>query len=155
MKPRFNSYNVRPRYTPGSPAAVDEDTARRVGREERDAYEHALSGIMGERERERAELLGLEGIAYTLHEHGSGRKFRWVQTDLITGRVTLRMQPSELEREGYLTFHQLPPWARELVLHGALRTSDLERRYWKLEAAPVEYQPEESAASPARQETGS
>lgn len=142
---RFNSYNVRPRYTPGSPAAVDRKTAEQVAREERDAYGHALTGIMGENERERAELLGVEGIAYTLHEQGSGRRFRWVQTDLITGRVTLRMQPSDLERQGYLSFDQLPPWARVALGLGSLRRSDLGRRFWKIDGGtPVEYQAEES-----------
>lgn len=143
MRARFNSYNVRPRYTPGSPAAVDEDTAFRVAREEREAYEHALTGIGGERERRRAEMLGLEGIVYTLHWQGSGRKFRWVQTDLVTGKQTLRLHQDELEREGYLNFDQLPPWARKLVMPFPLRTTDIERRFWKLEAEPVEYQPEE------------
>ena len=75
---RFNSYNVRPRYTPGSPAAVDEATALRVAEQERDGHEQALSGAWGEDERERAVQLGLTGIVYTLHEDGSGRKFRWV-----------------------------------------------------------------------------
>ena len=69
---KINSYNVRPRYSPGSPAAVDEATARRSAREERDSYETALSGAWGDAERQRAELLGLDGIAYELWEEGRG-----------------------------------------------------------------------------------
>lgn len=138
---RFNSYNVRPRYSPGSPAAVDEATALRVVREERDAYEHALAGAWGEAERQRAELLGLDGIVYSLHEDGRGRHFRWVQGDLITGTVTRRLDSEALRSEGYLSFSELPTWARERVPQ-TNRASDLERRFWRLGADVEEYHPE-------------
>ena len=141
MAVRFNSYNVRPRYTPGSPAVVDEATAQRVAREERDAYEHALTGAWGEAERQRAELLGVSSIVYSLHEDGSGRRFRWVQADLITDTITRRLDSEALHRSGYMSFAELPTWARERVPQ-TNRAYDMERRYWRLAADVEEYQPE-------------
>ena len=145
---RFNSYNVRPRYTPGSPASVNEAIALRVAAEERENYEVALSGMWGDAERARAEALGLAGIVYTLHEEGRGKRFRWVQIDLITGTTHRRLSDVTLRENGYLIWNELPPWAkveleRQGVTAGATRPSDLARRRWKLEATLVEYQPEE------------
>ncbi len=37
-------YTVHPRYTPGSPAAVDADTAQRVALDERKAYQEIVAG---------------------------------------------------------------------------------------------------------------
>jgi hypothetical protein len=59
-----SKWNVVPRYTAGSPAAVDPETAERVAKEERAAYERVLTGAYGEEEKRRAERLGLEGIVY-------------------------------------------------------------------------------------------
>jgi hypothetical protein len=64
----MNRYSVVPRYTAGSPAAVDEQTALRVAREERAAYERLMTGLYGEEEKRRAERLGLGGIVYTYSE---------------------------------------------------------------------------------------
>lgn len=61
-------YSVVPRYTAGSPAAVDEATAKHVAREERAAYERYITGLYGEEEKRRADRLGLEGIVYSYDE---------------------------------------------------------------------------------------
>jgi len=58
-----NYYNVRPRYTPGSPAMVNGRTASKVAKDEKEFYEYALSGTWGEKEKTRAEIEGLRGIA--------------------------------------------------------------------------------------------
>lgn len=55
-------YSVHPRYSPGSPAAVDAKTAMRVAANEVDGYYHALDGIYGIEDQERANRLGLSGI---------------------------------------------------------------------------------------------
>lgn len=75
-------FDVRPRYTAGSGAMVDERTARKVAAEERDAYEAALLGVYGEAERTKAEREGLSGIAIYMKETRTG----WLVFDLITER---------------------------------------------------------------------
>lgn len=56
--PRPPIYHVAPRYTPGSPAQVDHETADRVAREEASAF------LAGPAEEER----GIEGIVYATTE---------------------------------------------------------------------------------------
>lgn len=55
-------WNVRPRYSAGSPAMVDERTALSVARDEQEEYKAALDGIYGAKEASRARELGLSGI---------------------------------------------------------------------------------------------
>ena len=143
-RPRFNSHNVRPRYTGGSPAAVREELARHVARQERIAYEQALSGAWGEEERARAETLGLDGIVYELWEEGSGKKFRWLQRDLITDRLTRRLDDATLRAQGWVPFEGLPAWARTLVLPEGtpLRARDIERSRFRVGLDVERYQPE-------------
>jgi hypothetical protein len=57
-----SSFDVSPRYSPGSPALVDRLTAEKVMRTEREFYAHALEGIYGEAAQQKAQSLGLEGI---------------------------------------------------------------------------------------------
>ncbi|GAC1503360.1 MAG: hypothetical protein NVS1B10_08420 [Candidatus Saccharimonadales bacterium] len=59
---RNYSYYVAPRYTAGSPDAVDYETAHRVAREEHKAYYEHLEGHHGPENQERAKKLGLRGI---------------------------------------------------------------------------------------------
>jgi hypothetical protein len=56
------SFDVAPRYSPGSPALVDQPTAEKVMRAEREFYAHALEGIYGVEEQQKAKRMGLEGI---------------------------------------------------------------------------------------------
>lgn len=74
-------FNVSPRYTPGSPAMVDEDTAVRVAAEERRAYERALSGRYGTEEQDRALKLGVSGVV----ESRAESRRSWIVLDMITG----------------------------------------------------------------------
>jgi hypothetical protein len=65
---------------------VPERIARRVAAQELDAYEHALTGVYGVEERERAEREGLMGISELLVETRKG----WQVTDLCTGEKYVR-----------------------------------------------------------------
>lgn len=85
-------FNVAPRYTPGSPAMVDERTARRVAQEEQNGYDQVLTGIYGEEEVRRAKKLGLAGIVEQRIERTS-RKL-WQVEDLITGEKFERLFPT-------------------------------------------------------------
>ena len=75
-------YNVRPRYTPGSPAMVSADTALQVAHEEKQAYEHHLVGAFGSQLMLRAKALGLKGIVERVQEVKNGKE--WQVGDLIT-----------------------------------------------------------------------
>lgn len=75
-------FDVRPRYTCGSPAAVPERIARQVAKEEREAYQHSLDGVHGRDRAQQAEREGLAGIAIYMKETRTG----WVVFDLITER---------------------------------------------------------------------
>lgn len=87
MPRRINGhFNVAPRYTPGSPAMVDERTALRVAMEERGAYPYAFQGITGLTDQEIAKTKGLDGIVECRVEQPGF----WVVTDMITGRVYRR-----------------------------------------------------------------
>src|SRR3990172_8687499 len=86
-------YNVRPRYTCGSPAIVDAQTAARVARQEKEGFETALSGIYGPEEQARAGRDGLRGIAEAvLKEHRQNRRDGFIVRDLITGEEYWRPQ---------------------------------------------------------------
>ena len=76
------SFNVAPRYTAGSPAMVDEATARRVAIQEKDAIEGVLEGVWGEGSQKLAEELGLDLISFEMVERPKG----WEVYDLITGK---------------------------------------------------------------------
>ena len=76
-------FNVAPRYTCGSPAMVDEATARDVADSEKVGYERALAGFYGDEERTKAEREGLNGIAEIFYE----TKKNWHIHDLCTGEV--------------------------------------------------------------------
>lgn len=80
MRTSKTTYYLKPRYTPGSPGMVDYDTARREITDEREGYEHALSGLYGADQQKRAETLGLHGIIEARGEVKNG----WQVHDLIT-----------------------------------------------------------------------
>ena len=78
-------YNVRPRYTSGSPAIVDAQTAARVAKQEKEAYEDALTGDLGADLKARAEREGLQGIVErVMAERRRLRVNGFVVYDLIT-----------------------------------------------------------------------
>ena len=80
-------YEVRPRFTPGSPAQVDEATFWRVRAQEQEGYYRARSGRFGDEERARAERLGLERVAFTRRERGGC----WLIGDCMTNRNYLEL----------------------------------------------------------------
>jgi hypothetical protein len=79
-KKRPSHYHVAPRFTPGSPAMVNEKIAKQVAKEELEAYEeHVDKERYGEQLREFAVKLGLRGIV----EYRVETKKGWEVTDLV------------------------------------------------------------------------
>lgn len=74
-------YNVRPRYTPGSPAMVDHRTASKVAQDEADAHANTCTGVYGVDAMETAMRDSKRGIA----EECTERADCWIVRDLITG----------------------------------------------------------------------
>lgn len=97
MTRRRTYFEVRPRYTAGSPGMVDEAQARRVAREEWASYQSELSGIYGRAQQRTAMEIGLlpqpvaglfgaRGIVEAVEEHDN----HWLVTDVLTGKVFRR-----------------------------------------------------------------
>lgn len=93
-------YQVAPRYTPGSPAMVNEATARQVAKDEQDAYgdRHRFLGVAHPSHRTAADDKGLDGIVEYLVEGRQG----WDVLDLITEKRHTRPfatadEPKEVE----------------------------------------------------------
>ena len=86
-KDRRTYHCIRPRYTPGAPAIVDYEFAKQFTIEERNEYRKNLRGEYGEKNRQRAERLGLEGIAQTRIKHVDKKdNITYSITDLITNK---------------------------------------------------------------------
>jgi hypothetical protein len=84
---RRNAYfNVRPRYTAGSPGIVPEALACRIAAEEKETYGCYIRGIYGEDEKARAQSVGLGYIVELVGETSKG----WEVTDIITKESYLR-----------------------------------------------------------------
>lgn len=87
--PRKNPtyFNVRPRFTCGSGARVDEETALRVASQEKESHEACLTGMFGEADLHRAKAPNaLRGIVESITESRGG----WHVIDLITGEKLWR-----------------------------------------------------------------
>lgn len=82
-------HNVSPRYSGGSPAQVDFETALKVVDDERRGYDIALSGAYGENEQRDARVRGLAGIV----EEREERADCWLVTDMLTGARFIRLFP--------------------------------------------------------------
>lgn len=96
------TYSVYPRYTPGSPAQVDQATALRVARDEREAYAELLTPpILDPIATRRAKGLGLRGIVVATWE--VGRKA--YRRDILTGHIEFRMLRPITHPNG-ATFHE-------------------------------------------------
>lgn len=134
--------NVRPRYSAGSPAQVDDHTALGVADDEKKDYEHAMEGAYGEEAKLRAEALGLRGIVYAMAESGSGKNFRWLIQDLITGECFRRHHDNEIHRLGYTAFMHLPQSVQARLKAKGCTDNDYDRTFWKLERDWVKYEPE-------------
>ena len=108
---RFNSMNIRPRYSGGSPGWLNEDRVIHEARHEIREHAAAIEGIYGPEQKARAEKLGLSRIAYALWEHKSG----WHVHDMITGEVYDIPAEKKLRKLGYVTWFDLPQWAKDLT----------------------------------------
>jgi len=137
-------FNVRPRYSAGSPAQVSEDIALQVAKDERTDYERALEGVYGEEQKKRAETLGLSGIVYAMKEEGSGRKFRWHVWDLITDEESRRLHDNEIYRLGFTRFEHLPATIQKRLVPDGCRYPDLSREFFKVSnyGETEQYKPE-------------
>lgn len=85
MPGRRASYHVAPRYTPGSPALVDEKTAMGVADDEKKCYERLIDPSYAgfePQEESRAKTLGLDGIVEARSEYHDG----WKVLDVLTGK---------------------------------------------------------------------
>ena len=109
--PKHKRFNVRPRYSAGSPGQVDEVTAHRVAEQEEGMYRSVLAGLYGQNAQERAKLLGRRGIAYELIET---RKC-WLIRDLITSEEYERPFDDRLRKDGWFSFRELPNWLQEQI----------------------------------------
>lgn len=76
-------YHVAPRYSSGSPAMVSEEVATQVARDEREAWDRYVEGVYGDREKDRAEFDGKQGIVYSSAE----KRGQIHISDLITGEI--------------------------------------------------------------------
>lgn len=104
------SFHVRPRYTPGSPALVSMGLAARVGDEERSAFRIVRAGAEGPENAQRAKTLGLHLIAYTLYETKSGVEV----TDLLTGE-RYRRESKYSEGDEVEVWSDERGWVRHIV----------------------------------------
>ena len=129
---RSGHFNVAPRYTPGSPALIDEATARRAANAEKEFIEHALSGAWGEEQKARAARLGLRGIVEYRVEQGSGKKLGWDVLDLCTGERFFRLANEALVKLGYKRFEDLPWWAQQAVEKNPPAVEEYKTRAWFL-----------------------
>lgn len=104
-------FHVAPRYTPGSPAQVDESIALKVAEEEKHFIEHALEGTWGEANKVRAEQLGLRGIV----EARTERRDHWEVLDLCTGERFKRHFPDKIRKMGFQAYDNLANWEKKLI----------------------------------------
>jgi hypothetical protein len=121
-------FNVAPRYTPGSPAMVPEDLARRVAEEEKKFIQHALEGAWGEEQKQRAERLGLRGIVEMRIE----RRDHWEVEDLCTGEKFKRFFPEKLRKLGWTPFEDMPPWAKKQIPASFTDIEKFDRLFFKV-----------------------
>jgi hypothetical protein len=98
-------YDVAPRYTCGSPAMVDRQTALHVAQQEKEAYEATLEGIYGEAAKIEAERLGLHWIVWSTNESNA----RLSKFDILTG-ITL-IQP--IMKQGFV-YQYVPVYANDM-----------------------------------------
>jgi len=82
-------YHVAPRYTPGSPAQVNFETAQRVADQERAGYDRYIQEREHDNPQEPETWTGLDGIV----EEREERSDCWIVTDMLTGRRFVRMFP--------------------------------------------------------------
>lgn len=123
-------YHVAPRYSAGSPSLVSEFIALRVAEQEKRGHEQALSGAWGDREKLRAERLGLRGVAELREETKKG----WLIFDLCTEEFLLKLY--DPEKVGYRQFHELDTGTqRALRMDPPPGVEEVEREFYKVDPA--------------------
>lgn len=80
-----STFNVAPRFTPGSPGVVTHEIAVRVAEEEKRGHARALTGAMGDEDKKKAESQGLSLIVWQMKTTARG----WHVKDLITDECSL------------------------------------------------------------------
>lgn len=99
-------WDVRPRYSPGSPAALyDDRLIKDIVWSERTHYQGALEGLYGPEQQARAERLGLRGIVVLTYE----RRGRWDCYDEVTGEHYSKPFPEKMSKDGWVTWRDLEP----------------------------------------------
>lgn len=94
---RVPYFDVRPRYTCGSPGVVSEAQALHVAAQERHEIQVYLSGVYGVEAATRAEKLGLgpqpdvRGVRRGIAEEVTEHRDHWMIRDLLTGEVYSRL----------------------------------------------------------------
>lgn len=83
--PASYHWEVRPRYSGGSPGMVPAETARRVALQELEGYARYLEGCYGPAAKAIAKEQGVEGSIYLWWERGG----RIYTQDALTGTVTI------------------------------------------------------------------
>ena len=124
-------WNVDPRYSPGSPAALrDEQTLQRVMESERSGDKNALAGRYGEEAQKRAQRLGLRGIIVKMREKGK----RWVCFDELTAEHYEQPFEDKMRKQGYGRWKDLDEAVQTLFSRCepiiAIEAQRDERRYW-------------------------
>lgn len=89
-------YNVKPRYTPGSPGMVDQKTAEHVAAQERRCFKEALDGTYGDHLQNVAKTQELLGIVERVYETAIG----WEVHDLLTDAQYMRPFTGEGDLSG-------------------------------------------------------
>lgn len=82
-------YDVKPRYSSGSPASVNKEMAEAVKFMEVEFYHYAKGGAWGEKYKKLADEKGLRDIVIQIIDHGYQR----IITDLITGTKFIEPKP--------------------------------------------------------------
>jgi hypothetical protein len=115
---RGQSFDVKPRYSGGSPALVDEATARRVAAQEKDMIVGYLEGIYGEAEKLVAETMGLAWIVWFSSQKGN----TVTREDVITGdKLTIKHNSKSISTPAPLYASTQPEFQRvqtQLRLNG-------------------------------------
>lgn len=123
-------YHVAPRYSAGSPALVSEFIANRVAEQEKRGHEQALSGAWGDREKLRAERLGLRGVAELREETKKG----WLIFDLCTEEHLLKLYHPE--KVGYRHFYDLDTGTQRILrLEPPPGVEEVEQEFYKVDQA--------------------
>lgn len=111
-RPRNLFFHVAPRYTAGSPAQVDEETATKVAIQEYIEAGHVEQGVFGEEQQATHARRGCRGIAFTTYEKN---RTMWVQ-DIITQEL-FAVPLKEWGGPGWINWHDKMPEDMEKYLY--------------------------------------